>query len=74
MNNIANSMEIEKIRPYWRAKGFTRPEDFSTRLERDDCQIVYRYRSWQMIEMVRRRRRLNHIVSTIFSHRSPDIR
>jgi hypothetical protein len=48
--DIANSMEIEKFRGYWRAKGFTRPEDFSTRLERDDCQIVYRYRSWQMIE------------------------
>ena len=30
MNNIANSIEIEKIR--------------------NDCQIVYRYRSWQMIE------------------------
>ncbi|MDH0964441.1 hypothetical protein N5C89_16510 [Klebsiella michiganensis] len=50
MNNIANSIEIEKIRPYWRAKGFTRPEDFSTMLERNDCKIVYRYRSWQMIE------------------------
>lgn len=48
--DIANSMEIEKTRGYWRAKGFTRPKDFSIRLERDDCQIVYRYRSWQMIE------------------------
>lgn len=48
--DIGKSIEMEKIRPYRRAKGFTRPENFSTTLERNDCQIVYRYRSWQMIE------------------------
>ncbi|HHT4259188.1 TPA: hypothetical protein ACTYZB_004855 [Klebsiella variicola] len=48
--NIAHSMEIEKNRGHWRAKGFSRPADFSERLEREDCKIVYRYRTWQMIE------------------------
>lgn len=48
--NLANSMEMEKSRGYWRSKGFTRPADYSVRLDRDDCRVVYRYNSWQMIE------------------------
>lgn len=50
MMNLANSMEMERSRNYWLSKGFARPKDFSVRLERYDCRIVYRYNSWQMIE------------------------
>lgn len=48
--NLANSMELERSRNYWLSKGFARPKDFSVRLERCDCHIVYRYNSWQLIE------------------------
>jgi hypothetical protein len=53
--DIGNSIEIEKIRPYWRAKGFTRPETSPPRWSGTTARL-YRYRSWQMIEMERRKR------------------
>ena len=48
--NLPNSWEMEKCRGYWRAKGFNRPVFADVRIEREDCFIVYRYRSWQRIE------------------------
>lgn len=50
MMSVATNIEIEKNKGFWRAKGFTRPADYSERLERDDCHIVYRYKAWRVIE------------------------